>query len=173
VRLRFLIENGISRVQDVDSALVQLGDGRIKDIKFMDGKLLLVLWDSNGNNFSLLTRANAYHDTGTRSLLSLFYDLMPNGQGASHMKYSSYMENGGPYSPTVFSNEDVKSRLSKHHIPNPGSFVPERMEVRDRSQRREKDDARRIVLLRDDKMHYKVFKFADPATGADVDIPMS
>jgi anaphase-promoting complex subunit 4 len=96
---------------------------------------------------------------------------MPTGLGAPHLKYSPYMQNSGPQSPTVFSNEDIKARLSKYQIANPGSFIPERMEVRERSQRREKDDTRRLVFLRDDKMHYKVFKFAD-ATGADGDIPM-
>jgi anaphase-promoting complex subunit 4 len=161
-------------VQDVDTALVQLGDGLVKDLKFMDDNVLLVLWDSIGNSFlALATCTNANYSTGTRSLLSLFYDTVPISLGASDMTYSSYMHKGGPYSPTVFSNEDVTSRLSKHQIPSLGSFVPERMEVRERSQRGEKGDTRRIVLLRDDEMHYKVFKFADPATGADGDIPVS
>jgi hypothetical protein len=48
LRLGLFIENGISRVQNVDSALVQLSNGRIKDVKFMDDKILLVLWESNG-----------------------------------------------------------------------------------------------------------------------------
>jgi anaphase-promoting complex subunit 4 len=48
IRLGLFIENGISQVQSVDTALVQLGDGRIKDVKFMDDKVLLVLWESSG-----------------------------------------------------------------------------------------------------------------------------
>lgn len=28
--------------------MVQLGDGTIKDLKFLDGKMLLVLWQSAG-----------------------------------------------------------------------------------------------------------------------------
>jgi anaphase-promoting complex subunit 4 len=153
--------------------LVQLGDGRIKDLRFMDDNVLLALWDSSGKSlYNCSIYAHADSNTGARSLLGLFYDTMPAGLGAPHLKYSSYMQNSGPYSPTVFSNEDIKARLSKYQIANPGSFTPERMEVRERSQRREKDDTRRLVLLRDDKMHYKVFKFAN-ATGADGDIPMS
>lgn len=140
----------------------------------MDEKVLLVLWDSNGNRFQHLSScANTNYETGTRSLLSLFYDTVPIGLRASYMNYSAYMQDGGPYSPTVFSNEEVKSRLAGHQISNLGSFVPERMEVRERSRRREKGDTRRIVLLRDDRMHYKVFKFADRAIGANGDIPMS
>lgn len=83
-----------------------------------------------------------------------------------------YKQNGGLYSPTIFSNEEIKSRLSKYQIPNSGSFGPERMEIRERNQRQEKDDTRRIVLLRDDKTQYKVFKFAE-ANGMDGDILMS
>ncbi len=56
IRLKFSIENGISRAQNIDTALVQLGDGRIKDMKFMDDKVLLVLWDSNGNGFLDLSK---------------------------------------------------------------------------------------------------------------------
>jgi anaphase-promoting complex subunit 4 len=116
----------------------------------------------------------AYVDciTGTRSLLSLVYDTKASDLSPAHLKYSAYKQNGGPYSPKVFTNEEIKSRLFKYQIPNPGTFVPERMEVRERPQRQEKDDTRRIVLLRDDKTQYKVFKFAD-ASGTDGDVPMS
>jgi anaphase-promoting complex subunit 4 len=174
IRLGFLIENGISRAQNVDTALVQVGDGRIKDMKFMDDKVLLILWDSNGHSFQDLSIcAKSDYEAGTRSLLSLFYDIIPIGLGASHMKYSSYMQDGGSYIPTVFSNDEVKSQLSKHQMSSLGSFLPERMDVRERSRRREKGNTRRIVLLGDDKRQYKVFKLADAATGADGDIPMS
>lgn len=50
IRLGLFLENGISRVQNIDSALVQLGDGRIKDMKFMDDDVLLVLWEFKGKN---------------------------------------------------------------------------------------------------------------------------
>jgi len=108
--------------------------------------------------------------TGTRSLLSLFYETP--SLGAAHLEYSTYVQNGGPYSPTVFSNEDVKVRLSGYQIQNPGSFVPGRMEYRERSVRRGETNLRRLVLLRDDKLHYKVFKFA-AAAGKDSDTQMS
>jgi anaphase-promoting complex subunit 4 len=153
--------------------LVQLGDGQIKSVRFMDDNILLVLWDSIGKNLCNSSICECTDSNiGTRSLLSLFYDTMPAGIEAPHLKYSSYMQDGGPYSPTVFSNEEAKSRLSKYKIANPGSFIPERMEVRERSQPREKVDTGRLVLLRDDKMYYKVFKFAEDA-GADGGVPMS
>jgi hypothetical protein len=58
-----LIDSGISTVSSIDSAAVQLGNGRVKDIKMWDDNLLLVLWESKGklssslsmNNFESLT----------------------------------------------------------------------------------------------------------------------
>jgi anaphase-promoting complex subunit 4 len=167
-----VIENGISRVQNVDSALVQLGNGRMKDMKFLDDEILLILWDSNGKDFEHAVCVYADHRTGTRILLSLPYYTLPTDMGTSQLKYSPYMQKGGPYSPTVFNDEEVTSQLSKLRVPNHGSFIPEKIEIRERSRRRDKDDTRRIVLLRDDKLHYKVFKFSED-TRVDGDVSMS
>jgi anaphase-promoting complex subunit 4 len=48
IQIALVVENGISTVQSVDSSAVQLGNGQAKDIKFVDGNTLLVLWESNG-----------------------------------------------------------------------------------------------------------------------------
>ncbi len=32
-------------------AIVQLGDGRIQDMKFWDDDILLILWESNGLHY--------------------------------------------------------------------------------------------------------------------------
>jgi anaphase-promoting complex subunit 4 len=159
-------------VRRTDSALIQLGDGRIKDMKFADDNVLLVLWESNGKKLRNRSSAYPHSNTETRSLLSLFYGANQAGLETPHLKYSSYMQNGGPYSPTIFSNENVKTQLSRFQIPDPGSFIPERMEFRGQDQRRQKEGTRRLMFLRDDKMHYKVFKFTE-TTGASGDIPMS
>jgi len=58
-----LIDSGISTVSSIDSAAVQLGNGRVKDMKMWDDNLLLVLWGSKGKlspslsikNFEFLT----------------------------------------------------------------------------------------------------------------------
>lgn len=116
---------------------------------------------------------NADFRTGTRSLLSLVYNASESDRDEPHVVYSPVPQNTGPHSPTVFSNEEVKSRLRQYQIPDSESFVPGRMEVRERSTLRERGDSRRLVLLRDDKMHYKVFKFGDRTTIRDGDTPMS
>lgn len=50
VRVVLKIENGISTVQSVESSTVQLGDGRIKNIKFLDNFVFLALWESEGKS---------------------------------------------------------------------------------------------------------------------------
>ena len=124
-------------------------------------------------SFASTTRGNADFHTGTRSLLSLVYDTSEPDRDEPHVVYSPASQKTGPHSPTVFTNEDVKSQLTQYQIPDSGSFIPGRMEVRERSNLRERDDSRRLILLRDDKMHYKVFKFGDGTTGRDGDTPMS
>jgi anaphase-promoting complex subunit 4 len=62
-------------------------------------------------------------------------------------------------------------------MPDAGAFVPERLEIREQSNKTN-SDSRRIVILGKDRLHYKVFKFpgADSTRGtaaADEDIPMS
>lgn len=42
------IENGISEVLNITSAIVKLGDGKIKDVKFVDAHSALVLWEVAG-----------------------------------------------------------------------------------------------------------------------------
>lgn len=49
VRVALRIESGISTVDSIASSSLQLGDGRAKDMKFIDDDKLLVLWDSAGN----------------------------------------------------------------------------------------------------------------------------
>jgi hypothetical protein len=47
-RVTFGVASGISSVRAMETAIVQLGDGRIKDIKIFDTESSLVLWESNG-----------------------------------------------------------------------------------------------------------------------------
>jgi len=44
------IENGISEMLHVASTVVKLGDGKIKDIKFVDTHVMLVLWELAGKH---------------------------------------------------------------------------------------------------------------------------
>ena len=89
------------------------------------------------------------------------------------MAYSSYTRNIVP--PTL-SNVDVLNRFAKYKLPGDGSFQPEKLEVREQSQKRESPDSRRLFLLAKDRVHYQILKFGDtgyvePAV-ADEDISM-
>lgn len=48
VQVELLIENGISTVRSTSSSTMQLGDGKIKDLKFLDDKTIIVLWEAGG-----------------------------------------------------------------------------------------------------------------------------
>jgi len=49
IQVKIFMENGISTVQEFLSSSTQLGEGRIKDTKFLDDNVLLVLWELDGN----------------------------------------------------------------------------------------------------------------------------
>lgn len=47
-QIEISIENGISTVHDLETQGMQLGHGKVRDIKFLDDSTLLVLWKSLG-----------------------------------------------------------------------------------------------------------------------------
>ncbi len=58
--------------------------------------------------------------------------------------------------PTIIHKETI-DRLPNFEFPQDNSFVPAKIEVRERSHPKEREDSRRIVLLAKDRLHYKVF----------------
>jgi anaphase-promoting complex subunit 4 len=50
IQVKFTIEKGISTVNYLVSSAVQLGEGQVKDLKFSDESVLLVLWESKGKS---------------------------------------------------------------------------------------------------------------------------
>lgn len=48
IRITLALENGISNVHKLESSILQFGVGRVKDVKFLDGCVMLVLWELNG-----------------------------------------------------------------------------------------------------------------------------
>src|ERR1039458_979891 len=91
---------------------------------------------------------------GKKRLLSIPYS-------SPAMKYSRHRPNITLPAPAEFSDEEVLSHFSRHQIPGAASFVPEKMEIREQNRKGGKGDTRRIVILGNDKLHYKVLKFAD------------
>ena len=47
-KVNMSIENGISAVRDMALSIIQLGDGKVLDVKFADDELLLALWVLKG-----------------------------------------------------------------------------------------------------------------------------
>jgi anaphase-promoting complex subunit 4 len=156
---------------------LQLGDGQIKDIKFADNNTLLVLWESNGELCSMTNDIKSVSNkrSGTTSLLSIPYRGHHDGNLAKYaMSYSPLTPTSHP-KPTVFNDKEVVERFSKYRIPSEESFVPEKMEIRERTGRAQNNETGRIVIVGRDRLHYKVFKLAvqDMEGAADGDIPMS
>ncbi|TVY29164.1 Anaphase-promoting complex subunit [Lachnellula hyalina] len=152
-RITFGVASGISTVHGIESAAIQLGTGRIKDIKIFDGESLLILWETTSD---------------TTYLLSIPSDAISN--------YTPYAKHSPPR-PAICSNDDVVSRFSRFELPGTSAFIPERLEIRRQSNKDDKDSIR-IAVLGKDRLHYKVFKIPGPdstrrAVEADEDIPMS
>lgn len=95
------------------------------------------------------------------------------------LEYFPHDPNVEHISPTIFADEEVIAIFSKYKISTDDSFVPEKMEIRDATSRkgRANEDARRIVVLGQDRLCYKVFKYPAPpshqASDENEDISMS
>ncbi|KAK6585577.1 hypothetical protein PZA11_002304 [Diplocarpon coronariae] len=159
-RVLLSIENGISSLHRSDFSEVQLGDGQIRDIKFLDDRIVLALWE-------LKERV---------SLLSIPFesssDTKETSHGSYHMQYFTHPKKER----TKFSNDEVISYFSRHNFPGDGSFLPEIMEIREQSTSRQNGDTRRLLLLGKGRVHYKILKFGESGSVREVgnnDISMS
>lgn len=79
------------------------------------------------------------------------------------MEYAAFNPKSAALQPVMFSNKEVEQQFVKYKIPGEGSFLPERIEIRHQTSRSRKDSIR-IVVLGEDKMHYKVFKLPESAS---------
>ena len=93
----------------------------------------------------------------------------------SILRYSPYSPKNKARQPVQIVNEELLQRFSKHNIPCENSFVPAKLEIREQSSSGYKGDMRRLVVLSEDKLHYKVYSIPASAStkDRDVDIPMS
>jgi len=103
----------------------------------------------------------------------------PHAGGTNNRFQLEYFPRGPKLEATrtkIFSDADVLDIFSKYAAPGNASFVPERIEIREGKSQASDEDKRRIVVLSQDRLHYKVLKFPKSASGneqADEDIPMS
>ena len=148
--------------------MLQLGDGRVKDAKFADGYTMLVLWESNGELFTLLPGVKDRESnviSELTSLLAIPYGVKL-GQNATPntIPYIPYAPDL-PTKPTVFGNEELLEQFSGRTINSEGSFVPESIEVQWQGGRKLNGRSKRIVIFGNDQMQYKLFRLAlSPAT---------
>lgn len=92
--------------------------------------------------------------------MNIGYNPVDGTEDESGRDYSmDYSPHNRSIVPSTFSNDEVLSRFSRYKLPADGSFLPEKMEIRERSTRREKEDMRRLFLLGKDRVHYKIIKF--------------
>jgi anaphase-promoting complex subunit 4 len=164
------IENGISTVQDVQTQAIQLGQGKIKDVKFLDDRTLLVLWKSSGELQSLSSIWNCISPRiESTCLLSIPYRIAD----AAH--YSPSKAKAAPRT-TTFNDDEVLEQFSKYRIPSDGSFTPHKLDVREQTDKGNKTETMRIVVLGQDRLRYKVFSLPmqnHGIAGVDEDVPMS
>lgn len=86
-----------------------------------------------------------------------------------------------PYNPkstshiSPFTNEQVTGQFKRFEVPGGDSFIPETIQVREQKSKKGKKYADRIVLLGQNKLHYKVFELLgeEAQKGEDGDIDMS
>ena len=102
---------------------------------------------------------------GKSNLLNIPYKQShdTNGEkhsGTFHMNYAPHMSNVHLPNPVALNDKEVLNLFCKHKIPTEGSFVPEKMEIRTRSGKKEKD-AKRIIFMGKDRLHYTVFRLPD------------
>ncbi|ESZ98045.1 hypothetical protein SBOR_1576 [Sclerotinia borealis F-4128] len=154
IQVELSIENGISTVRSTNSSILQLGDGQIKDLKFMDDSIILVLWEANGKC----------------NLLGIPYKM-----GGDHIKYQSHRISASRSKAIILSNEEVIDNFLLNEFAGEGSIIPEKMMIRPQIGTKNNDDTKRLVILAKDSLHYKVFKWVGAPSDKNIaeDIPMS
>ncbi|PQE12926.1 anaphase-promoting complex component Cut20 Apc4 protein [Rutstroemia sp. NJR-2017a BBW] len=152
------IENGISTVLGTNAALLQLGDGNIKSIKFLD-------------------RTLSDLDIGKCKLLGLAYENREDAWKTtqSHFKYQPHRNATSICKAVVFDNEEVVANFLQSEFDSNSSFTPEKIAVRSQSGGRMNDNSKRLVVLSKDRLQYKIFNWTDgsPKKTGDEDISMS
>ncbi len=78
------------------------------------------------------------------------------------MRYSPHASKENGPTPIILSDDEVRRQFSRYKLSEQLSFVPEKLEIRERNPGTEEEDSRRVLLLAKDRLHYRVLKFAIP-----------
>lgn len=158
------MENGISSLQKVESASLQLGGGLVKDLKIGDDNEVFVLWESNREEIyrTIDCTTLAHMVADNTSLLNIGY--RENSEAHSnHLRYGPHASGSHP---VILSDDEVLRRFSRHGVGSDAAFVPEKLEIQERKARRQEANSWRILLLSKDKLRYRVLEL----TGRDASI---
>jgi len=153
------IESGISSVSSLCSSAIQLGDGEVKDIKFLDSTTLLVSWEMNSELIRSSSKSSSnYLLLGKARILNICFGT--SSRTESCLEYSP-QKPGESVQAIRLSNENVIDQFSEP-VSLADLFAPNKVYVRKRNRhQRTTDDTRRLVMLGKDKLHYKVFKLSN------------
>lgn len=153
------IENGISTTQHVESAAVQLGSGEVKDMRFLDDDILLVLWDSDGKSSPCSSFPPNSH-TGTTNLLRVPYSHSAQrsaSPGLYCMKYAPHKADVSSRLLAELKNDEVLSRFARYEVVDKDSdFVPEKIDTRRTNGKDMKQGSERLFILGRGGLQYKV-----------------
>ncbi|KAH8589995.1 anaphase-promoting complex, cyclosome, subunit 4-domain-containing protein [Bisporella sp. PMI_857] len=146
-QVAMLIENGISTVTQTTLSIIELGSGKIKDVKFSNDIFISVLWEIEGHTH----------------LLSIPYKgPLYKNEPDCILEYSPFGPKAKIPPPFIFDNASIVEHFSKYKIPGEDTFKPAKLEIREQTEYGWKEDMKRVLVLAEDKLHYKVFKL--PAT---------
>ncbi|KAH8815752.1 anaphase-promoting complex, cyclosome, subunit 4-domain-containing protein [Xylogone sp. PMI_703] len=147
VLVRLKIESGISSIVSTESAIIQLAEGNVKDIKFLNNRLVLILWETEGE----------------MNLLSIPYSPDPHSGRVTDsrngviMEYTLYDFGTSTLEPAIFEQVDILARFSTSDIPNTTSFIADKMTVQELNNTRA-EDVTRLVILGKNQQQYRIFK---------------
>lgn len=157
IRIAMSIESGISTITGLHSATIQLGDGQIKDLKFLDSSTLFVTWEADGKNSRLPHHVvTNLHPDKTR-ILSIPFNPIAKTCCLAFSEHTL----PGDKNIVAFSNEEIEARFSEQIFLD-GAFVPDRLAVRPADHRPSSmEDTRRLVVLGKDNPQFKVLKLSE------------
>ncbi|KAL3419348.1 Anaphase-promoting complex subunit 4 [Phlyctema vagabunda] len=150
VRIELYIEKGVSMHRAIIASSLRVGDGVIKDVKILDDETMLLLWESEG----------------LISLLDIPYKSPEPAKGPtgdsdrSQRSHVSFLPTIQYPEPTIISNEELL-KAARFKLSLEDAFVPTTMEIRAAQDRRSGQGSRRLVLLSQDRLRYKIFRIPD------------
>lgn len=161
------IINGISKAVSTGVCSLSLGSGRIVDVKFLNGNILLILWRPEGK------RRFSFHTTKLSPKQDAVLTIIAGGsslllQVPFRSSQMTYFDISSPPPPHSLSDEEVRTAFSPLELADGSSFVPVQMEVKQASSARGEIPAR-VCLLGNDQVTYKVFALPENVGAKEID----